>query len=209
MRIEKINDNQIKFILTETDLNERSIKIEELAVPNDKTQKLFKDIMDKALEEYGFESADTPLMVEAVPSASDGIMIIVTRLKESGDGRSKYKTLSDAKDLRKYKSKGINRFSSENEEDTYSDIMIYSFDALDDVINLCIRIDPDYSGSSSLYKLNGRYFLVMESDKELEIILGDYGTKHVSSTLSKYYLKEHGETVISGAAVKKLAKSFS
>ena len=101
MRMEKINENQIKFVLTETDLSERSLKIEELIVPSDKTQKLFKDIMDQAMEEYGFESADTPLMVEAVPSSSDGIMIIVTRLKDQADASEKYKSISEAKDLRR------------------------------------------------------------------------------------------------------------
>ena len=209
MRIEKINENQIKFILSETDLNERSIKIEELVVPNDKTQKLFKDIMDKALEEYGFESADTPLMVEAVPSSSDGIMIIVTRLKDTPGGQGGYKALADARDLRRFKSKGINRFTDSNEADTDTDIMVYSFDKLDDVINLCIRIAPNYDGPSSLYKLDGRYFLVMDSNKDLEIILGDYATKHIGSSLSKYYLREHGDTIAATSAIKKLAKSFA
>lgn len=209
MRIEKINENQIKFILSKTDLNERSIKIEELVIPNYKTQKLFKDIMDKALEEYGFESADTPLMVEAMPSSSDGIMIIVTRLRDIPGGQGGYKALADARNLRKFKSKGINRFTAENETETEYDIMVHSFDKLDDVINLCIRIAPNYNGPSSLYKLDGRYFLVMESNKDLEIILGDYATKHIGSSLSKYYLKEHGETIAATAAIQKLAKSFA
>ncbi len=209
MRIEKINENQIKFVLTESDLSERSLKIDELIIPSDKTQKLFKDIMDKALEEYGFESADTPLMVEAVPSSADGIMIIVTRLKDQEDAKEKYRSLAEAKDLRRFKSKGIHRINVEEETPGESEIMVYSFSALDDVIDLSIRIDPLYNGQSSLYKHNGRYFLVMESNKDLEIILGDYGTKHVSNTLSKYYLKEHGETIAAHSAVKIFAKSFA
>ena len=56
--------------------------------------------------------------------------------------------------------------------------------------------------------MNGRYFLVLDSSKDLELILGDYGTKHVSNTLSKYYLKEHGETITPANAVKILARSF-
>ena len=62
MRIEKINDDQIKFVLTENDLTERAINIEELTIPSDKTQQLFKDIMDKALEEYGFEADDSIML---------------------------------------------------------------------------------------------------------------------------------------------------
>ena len=209
MRIEKINDDQIKFVLTENDLTERAINIEELTVPSDKTQKLFKDIMNKALEEYGFESAETPLMVEAMPSSQDGIMIIVTRLKDKESAKDRFTALTEAKDLRRFKSKGLKRIECGEDKVDDGEVMIYSFDTLDDVISLAIRIDASYNGQSSLFKHNGRYFTVMESKKDLEPILYDYGTHHVSNTLSKYYLKEHGETVIAANALKILAKSFS
>ena len=208
MRIEKINENKIKFILTETDLAERSINIEELAIPSDKTQKLFKDIMDKALEEYGFESAETPLMVEAMPSSADGIMIIVTRLKDKEDARETYESLTEARNLRRFKTKGIKRTESEEDKADDAEIMVWSFDTLDDIIDLSIRIASSFNGQSSLYKMNGRFSLVLDQNKDLELILGDYGTKHVSNTLSKYYLKEHGETITPANAVKILAKSF-
>jgi len=208
MRIEKIDDNKIKFVLTETDLAERAINIEELTIPSDKTQKLFKDIMDKALEEYGFESAETPLMVEAMPASADGIMIIVTRLKDKEDAKEKYQSLSEARDLRRFKSKGIKRIEAPEEKVDDGECMIYSFEALDDVIDIAVRISASFNGQSSVYKMNGRYFVVMDFVKELEVILGEYGIKHVSNMLSKYYLKEHAETIMAHDAVKILAKSF-
>ena len=51
MKIEKINESQIKLILTQADLSERNIKLEDLTIPSEKTQALFHDIMEKALEE--------------------------------------------------------------------------------------------------------------------------------------------------------------
>ena len=42
----------------------------------------------------------------------------------------------------------------------------------------------------------------------LELILKEYGQKHVSTPLAKYYLLEHGETIIAEKAVKALAKTF-
>lgn len=41
MKIEKISDTQIKFILSEEDLAGKDIKLEDLAVSNDKTKELF------------------------------------------------------------------------------------------------------------------------------------------------------------------------
>ena len=49
MKIEKINDNQIKLTLTHDDLTERNIKLEELITPSDRSQELFRDIMEQAL----------------------------------------------------------------------------------------------------------------------------------------------------------------
>ena len=78
MKIEKINDNQIKLTLTHDDLTERNIKLEELITPSDRSQELFRDIMEQAFNECGFSVDNAPLMVEATPMALDGLMIIVT-----------------------------------------------------------------------------------------------------------------------------------
>ena len=66
MKIEKISDTQIKFILSEEDLAGKDIKLEDLAVSNDKTKELFQDILSKALDECGFAVDDAPLMAEFV-----------------------------------------------------------------------------------------------------------------------------------------------
>ena len=76
MKIERISENQLKLTLTKADLAERKIKLEDLISPSERTQKLFRDIMEQALDEEDFISENTPLMVEAIPSGGDGIMII-------------------------------------------------------------------------------------------------------------------------------------
>ena len=45
--------------------------------------------------------------------------------------------------------------------------------------------------------------------EELELILGEYGQKHISVQLSKYYLIEHGETIIENKAITLLSKCFT
>ncbi|MBR4113672.1 MAG: adaptor protein MecA, partial [Anaerotignum sp.] len=51
MKIERISENQLKLTLTKDDLKERDIKLEDLITPSEKTQKLFRDIMEQALDE--------------------------------------------------------------------------------------------------------------------------------------------------------------
>ena len=45
MRIERINDNQIRCTLSKRDLAERHLKISELVYGSDKAKKLFRDMM--------------------------------------------------------------------------------------------------------------------------------------------------------------------
>ncbi len=215
LKIEKINESQIKLILTQADLSERNIKLEDLTIPSEKTQELFHDIMETALEEYDFISENTPLMVEAVPVGLDSIMIIVTKIDSKSQESIGAKILSQQKDLRRFKRKSL--VFQEGESDKNSDILIYSFAKLDDVIDFSLRIADTYHDASSLYKLYDRYFIVLQikqdgdenKAEELELILGEYGQKHISVQLSKYYLIEHGETIIENKAITLLSKCFT
>ncbi len=214
MKIERISENQLKLTLTKDDLIERDIKLEDLITPSEKTQKLFRDIMEQALDEEDFISSEnTPLMVEAVPMGLDGIMLIITKVTNK-DGKKPSDLLSQAQEMRRWKKKPLDTL--EHAEEKNSDILIYSFPQLDDVISVSLRLDGTFKGESSVYKNEGKYFLVLqgdtytaeESSEELELILKEYGQKHVSTPLAKYYLLEHGETIISDKAVKALAKTF-
>ena len=55
MKIEKVNDNQIRCTLTREDLEDRHIKISELAYGSAKAKSLFKDMVEQANYEFGFE----------------------------------------------------------------------------------------------------------------------------------------------------------
>ena len=48
MKIEKINENQIRCTLTKTDLADRELKISELAYGSEKAKTLFKDKIGRA-----------------------------------------------------------------------------------------------------------------------------------------------------------------
>jgi len=82
MKIEKINENQIRFTLNKNDLASRELKLSELAYGSEKARSLFKDLMEQANYEYGFEADDLPLMIEAVPLSNDCIVLTVTRVED-------------------------------------------------------------------------------------------------------------------------------
>ena len=82
MKIEKINDNQIRCTLTHADLAERQLHLSELAYGTEKAKSLFHDMMQQAAFEFGFEADDIPLMIEAIPASSDSIVLIITKVED-------------------------------------------------------------------------------------------------------------------------------
>ena len=81
MKIEKVNDNQIRCTLTKADLADRQLKLSELAYGTDKAKDLFRDMMQQAAYQFGFEAEDIPLMIEAIPLSSECIILIITKVE--------------------------------------------------------------------------------------------------------------------------------
>ena len=82
MKIEKVNDHQIRCTLTKADLAARELKISELAYGTEKAKSLFRDMMQQASYQFGFEAEDIPLMIEAIPLSGDTIVLIITKVED-------------------------------------------------------------------------------------------------------------------------------
>lgn len=82
MKIEKLNDRQIRCTLTKADLADRQLKLSELAYGTEKAKALFRDMIQQAALKFGFEAEDIPLMIEAVPLNSDCIVLIITKVDD-------------------------------------------------------------------------------------------------------------------------------
>lgn len=98
MKIERVNENQIRCTLNKADLASRQLKISELAYGSEKAKELFRDMMQQASYEVGFEAEDIPLMIEAIPISSECIVLIVTKVEnpEELDTRfSKFSPIAD------------------------------------------------------------------------------------------------------------------
>ena len=82
MKIEKINDNQIRCTLNRQDLMSRELKISELAYGTEKAKDLFHDMIEEADKEFGFSVDDMPLMIEAIPVSIDCIVLVITKVDD-------------------------------------------------------------------------------------------------------------------------------
>lgn len=82
MKIERISDTQIRCTLSREDLATREINLSELAYATDKAKELFRDMIQQANDEFGFDAENLPLMVEAIPIMPDSIVLIITKVED-------------------------------------------------------------------------------------------------------------------------------
>ncbi|MCR5798192.1 MAG: adaptor protein MecA [Eubacterium sp.] len=93
MKIERISDNQIRCILSSHDLQERELQIGELAYGSEKAKEFFRELMEKANLDLGFEVGDIPLVIEAIPTSPDSIILLVTRVDDEEEFEEKFSNL--------------------------------------------------------------------------------------------------------------------
>ena len=126
MKIEKVNENQIRCTLTREDLASRELKISELAYGTEKAKSLFRDMMQQAAFELGFEAEDIPLMIEAIPLNAECIVLIITKVEDPEELDTRFSKFSPS----------IHDASDHDLEDTMEDLI----PGTDEVLDLFKRI---------------------------------------------------------------------
>lgn len=128
MKIEKVNDNQIRCTLTKDDLADRELKISELAYGTEKAKSLFRDMMQQAAYEFGFEAEDIPLMIEAIPLSADCIILVITKVEDPEELDTRFSKFAP----------------SLNDEDSYEgEAEVSPLTGADDVLDLFKRIHEE------------------------------------------------------------------
>jgi adapter protein MecA 1/2 len=98
MKIERINDNQIRCTLSSVDLSMRNLNLGELAYGSEKARNLFREMIQKASNEVGFEADDIPLMVEAIPLSNESVMLVITKIEDPEELDTRFSRFSQMSD---------------------------------------------------------------------------------------------------------------
>lgn len=96
MKIEKLSDTQIRCTLNGSDMTSRNLSLSELTYGSEKARSLFREMMQQAYNDFGFEAEDAPLMIEAIPLSSDSIMLLITRMEDPEELDTRFSTFSPA-----------------------------------------------------------------------------------------------------------------
>lgn len=259
MKIERISDNQIRCTLNKNDLLDRELRISELAYGTEKAKALFRDMMQQASYELGFEAEDIPLMIEAIPVSPECLVLIITKVEDPDELDTRFS---------KFSSDSMDEFDMVEEEDIYDDeftstfteedgynqdgfgdtieaepnfvplsdavaphnvykkkdekeitatapvIKIFSFNNLDEVIDLSKELNNSYHGMNSLYKNEEAniYYLIM-NNKEHSLdefhkicnLTSEFGNPERSTYATLSYFEEHFTCIKQGNAIQVLA----
>jgi adapter protein MecA 1/2 len=208
MKIEKVNDNEIKVTISIDDLEERNIDLNSLSYNSPAAQDLLWDMMEQAENEFGFNTANSQLCIEAIPDFDDGFIITITKIEEEGDFESiqKYITTKLKKNDLKVKRKN---------KKVYSTVIMYSFSDFEDLCALSKKMHLIYSGDSSVYKFKNTYYLsltrnnlTVTNNKIFEALLSEYGKRVSNVGFYEGYLNEYGTSVIEYNAIEVLNTYF-
>lgn len=142
MKIEKVSENQIRCTLTKEDLADRQIKISELAYGTEKAKSLFRDMMQQAAYECGFEAEDIPLMIEAIPLSADTLILIITKVEYPDELDTRFSQFAPGDALEE----ADNAFDNEENE------KVYEAAGADDILDLFRKIQEEHKKIESLRK---------------------------------------------------------
>ncbi len=187
MRIEKVNENQIRCTLSKEELADRQIKLSELAYGSDKARRLFRDMIEQANYEFGFEAEDIPLMIEAIPLAGENIILQITKVEYPEEMDTRFSKFSERDEedmevsdaalfaesagaddilgtIRKMKEE-LPQQAEEKEpkERPISLTKMFEFVHLEQIERLANVLDEYYMGRNDLYKdeKKGRFYLIV------------------------------------------------
>jgi adapter protein MecA 1/2 len=228
LKIEKINENQIRCTLNSNDLTDRQLNLGELAYGSMRARNLFREMMQQAFNDFGFDAEDNPLMVEAIPLSSDSIMLIITKVDDPEELDTRFAKFSPGSEtetdslsetgapllLEGAPAPELTSPSAEPEEAADADsLRIFRFSSLDTVSQAAKVLKNSFDGHNSLYRnpADGKYFLVIshqgygaEDFARVFNTLSEFGTHVKGAQIQEAYYQEHFDLIVDGLALQVL-----
>ena len=215
MKIEKVNENQIRCTLSKKELAERQIKLSELAYGSEKAKGLFRDMIEQANYEFGFEADDIPLMIEAIPLSGENIILQITKVEYPEELDTRFSKFSETDDTEEQGLEGsiLPEFQTDKADEITNLTKLFEFESLEQIERLSHVLSGYYEGENDLYKdesKNKLFLLVQKSNHTPEEfnkvcnVISEYAVHRKYSSAKEAFLKEHGKLLVSGKALQVL-----
>lgn len=186
MKFEKITDTKIKIFLSLKDMESNNVSVNNIFSNSTSSQKLLRNMLNRAEKEIGFETGDSKLLVEALMPSNEECIFTITKLVEK----------------KSYIEKNNNSF-------------IFKFNCFDDFVTLCAFLNnlsdlnlKEFSKNFSLILYNDTYYLYNFRIEKYSVLLdymkdvfSEFGTNVSNSTGIEGILNEYGKVIFKKNAI--------
>lgn len=231
MQFKRINENTIRCILTEEDMIEEGLRIEDFFTNKDKTRGFLEHIVKQAQEEVDYHASGDTLSMQVMPLPHNGLAITFSEQAEPsfqnilGHLRSALEEFKDV-DMEHLASGAAEPGKEQADEKTAEKkkakekqktkptfLNVFLFQNLSMLEDFCATIPEEYTIKSQLYKdpEQNTYYLILEkgrmSLKNISIVAmraREYATLVSDQESFVAYCKEHFKCILKKGAVKQI-----
>lgn len=195
MKVEKINENKVKIILSFEELEMRNITLYDIEKNNSAAKKLFTSLIEESNLDEEFELEDSQLFIEASSDNTNTFILTITKTDDLPD---------------------LNNYSKKETSQLYKiDSRLYEFSSIDVILDFCSKAKNEnlFFGQNTLYKYENKYFILfsetaIKNKKFIKtyVMLSEYCSRYFSYDLFYNTIIEKSKIVISNRALQKLIK---
>ncbi|MFD1124941.1 adaptor protein MecA [Lentilactobacillus raoultii] len=214
MEMERINENTIRVLIGNDDLDKRGITVLDLLGNHKQIESFFYSILEEVDKDHQFQNNDA-VTFQVLPN-QNGLELFISKdvdmsdedepLLGSGNGHEKRDRVSKYINEHGVNNKPQNDQRTNDEFGHQKRTVILEFDDLNDFIELskALRLE---NGTSDLYLYEGKYFLKLQlfSNDPVDMIVSDevaianeYGKK---TTVTEDVLNEYGQQIMENSAL--------
>ena len=195
MKIEIIDENKVKIILSLAELEMRNISLTDLQNNTLLARNFFKTIIEESnLDEDFIENEDSQLFIEATSDSTETFILTITKTD----------TLPN-----------INNYQKTENVRYRIDSRLYEFNSLDAILDFC-KIAKDekmFFGTNSLYKYQDKYFILfgdntIKNKKFIKtfVMITEFCSRYFSYDIYNSTITEKGKLIIPNRALHRLSK---
>ena len=206
MRIEKINDNKIRVTVNKEDIKIWNVSMKNLTDNTPEAQDMFWFALRQAEKDVDFKVGKSQLLVEAVPSNTEGFIMLISKIEPGSDVME---VLARNGKLRRQ----VPDIKIKNRSRTAPIINIFRFEEFEHICQCVLQTKNLFLGSSALYKYKDDFYMVMipldtMAFFEAENIILEYASRVQNPTVTEGILKEHGTEMIKDGAFEAILTHF-
>jgi len=195
MKIEKVDANKLKIILSLDELENRNISLYDIEENTNAAKTLFTNILEEFQLEEDFEFENSQLFIEASSDNTNTFILTITKINDLPD---------------------ITKYSKKQSSTLYKiDSHLYEFNSIDDILEFCNTSKSEnlFFGQNTLYQYKDKYYILF-SDSAIKnkkfiktyVIMSEYCSRYFTYDIFYTTIVEKAKKVIPNRALQKMIK---